>query len=67
MRGNLRFAIMDCGGARCASWRLSSGLTVILLFLDDCGIPEHFGEECKKKILDSAFRGQPGSLVNTGP
>ncbi len=42
-------------GARCASWRLSSGLIVIFLFLDDCGFSEHFGEECKKKILDSAF------------
>ncbi len=49
-------------GARCASWRLSSGLIVIFLFLDDCGISEHFGEECKKKILDSAFRGQPLNL-----
>lgn len=36
-------------GARCASWRLASGLDVHFLFLDDCGFSEHFGEECKKE------------------
>jgi hypothetical protein len=42
-------AATAAAGARCASWKLASGLVVILPFLDDCGI---FDEECKKKSLE---------------
>lgn len=50
-------AAADAGagaGARCASWRLASGLDVMFLFLDDCGFSEHFSEEWKKKSTFSS-------------